>query len=302
MKGKKFARYKKDVLLVCVFAFLLSTNAFAKTTADLYVEEHKKNIYRKKTESRSVQTEKEDPALAQEKALISSQLEIITGDEETRYIIVPGDTLTISYNDRNEVKTAVYQVSSEGTINMPLIGGFKVKGLNRKEAREKINALLGQYIRYPRTIIKVNEEGRFMIIGAAGPGVFDISPNLTMMEAILNAGYNSDAANLRSVVVMRGGVDNPVLTRLNLKKMLSKGDRADNIMVKPGDLIYVPTSFLFNFDKVKDKLLGYLLDYYTLGGIPPLNRSSDDDSWIGSNSTALIPNSFKCGIFSINPK
>ena len=54
--------------------------------------------------------------------------------------------------------------------------------------------------------------------------------------------------------------------KLNLKKMIKKGDRSDDIALKPDDIIYVPDTLLYNFDTFKDKMFTYILDYYTLGG------------------------------------
>ena len=53
---------------------------------------------------------------------------------------------------------------------------------------------------------------------------------------------------------------------LNLKKMIRKGDRSDDIAVKPGDLIYVPNTYFYDFGQFKNKVFDYVLDYYTLGG------------------------------------
>jgi polysaccharide export outer membrane protein len=205
-----------------------------------------------------------------EKELIFRQLEVITGDEETRYIIVPGDTITVSFSDRSERKGGVYQVSAEGEIYLPLIGAVKIGGLNRKEGREFLNRKLGEYIRYPAVKISVNTTGRIMIIGEIkSPGLYVMQPNLTVMESILKAGsYDEETANLKSVVLLRGGLDNPVVMRLDLNKMIKKGDRQDDVFVKPGDLIYVPKTFISNLNKFKDDVYKWVSTYYGYGRLP----------------------------------
>ncbi|MCB9747898.1 MAG: polysaccharide biosynthesis/export family protein [Candidatus Omnitrophica bacterium] len=199
-----------------------------------------------------------------ERDLLVNQLEVITGDEETRYIIVPGDTLLISYMDRKDRKVAAYKISGEGKIHMPLIGQVKLTGLNRKQIREKLNALLGEYIKSPNVDVRVNVTGRYMVLGAViDPGLFVLQKDLTLLEAILIAGgFDEDTANKKSVLVLRGGNDNPVVTRLNLHKMIKKGDRTDNIPIKPGDLVYVPTSFIANLEEFQKTLTRYVAGYY----------------------------------------
>jgi len=206
----------------------------------------------------------------QQKELIFRQLEIITGDEETRYIIVPGDTMTIAYIDRGQKKGAVYKVSSEGKIHLPLIGVVQVKGLNRRQARAVLTGMFKEYIRYPRLDLTVNTSGRFMVLGSvANVGLFYLQPNLTVMEAILKAGsYVEDDANLKSVMLMRGGLEQPIVKRLNLLKMIQQGDRTDDILVKPGDLIYVPDKFVVNIEKFTEKVYRWVSAYYGLGRLP----------------------------------
>jgi len=206
----------------------------------------------------------------EQKDLIFRQLEIITGDEETRYIIVPGDTMTISYDDRGTKQGAVYKVSSEGKVYLPLIGAMKVSGLNRSQARTIISEMFSQYIRHPNVGVTVNTSGRIMILGSVeAPGLYFLQPNLTVMEALLKAGsYDEDDANLKSILLMRGGTEVPVVKRLNLLKMIKKGDRSDDVLVKPGDLIYVPDKFVVNVEKFTEKVYRYVSAYYGLGRLP----------------------------------
>jgi protein involved in polysaccharide export with SLBB domain len=215
-----------------------------------------------------------------EREVIIKQLKIITGNEETRYIIVPGDTLDISYHDRSDVVKQVYKVSKTGKIHLPLVGEVKVADLNRKQAREKINAYLKEYIRFPKTKVLVNSSGRYMVAGEVlDPGVFRLRPNLTVMEAILGARFMKDDANLKSVLVMRGNYDDPIAKRLNLHKMIKKGDRSDNIFVKPGDFIYVPKRFIGNIEKFISTVYRYVSAYYGLGRIPgePVRSGEEPD-------------------------
>jgi polysaccharide export outer membrane protein len=204
-----------------------------------------------------------------EREIIIRQLEIITGDEETKYTIVSGDTISSAFMDRGKKIKAVYQVSGNGIISLPLIGAIKVENLNRKQAREKINNALKTYIRYPNTEIFINVAGRYMVAGeVVDPGVFRLRPNITVMEAIIAAEFDRDEVNLKSVMVMRGSAENPVAKRLNLLKMVKKGDRSDNILVKPGDFIYVPKRFIANIEEFISTVYRYVGAYYGLGRIP----------------------------------
>jgi len=206
----------------------------------------------------------------QEKQLIFRQLEVITGDEETRYIIVPGDTLTVSFNDRGERTGSVYKVSSKGEIHMPLIGAVKISGVNRMQTRALLNERLGYFIRHPEIDISVNTSGRIMLLGEVlAPGLYLMQPNFTVMEAILQAsGYNVETANLKSVVLIRGGGDASSVIRLDLLKMIKKGDRSDDVLVKPGDMIFIPRRFILDLNRFLDRVYDWVNTYYGYGRLP----------------------------------
>jgi hypothetical protein len=74
------------------------------------------------------------------------------------------------------------------------------------------------------------------------------------------------------VIVIRGPVEKPLILKLNLKKMVQRGDRTDDILVKPGDFIYVPNSFISNLEKFWNTAYGYLLQWYGLGGQQPIRE------------------------------
>lgn len=206
----------------------------------------------------------------QDRDLVFHQLEVITGDEETRYIIVAGDTLTISFEDRAQRKGAVYKVSGDGKIYMPLAGAVQVSGLNARQVVERLNSAMEQYIRNPNVQVIVNAAGRVMVLGEVGePGLYLMEPNLTVMEVILKAGsYNPDTAKITSVILARGGVGEPMIKRLNLKKMITKGDSSDNLIIKPGDLIYVPKTIIADLKFFKDIIYDYVNTYYAFGRLP----------------------------------
>lgn len=228
-------------------------------------------------------TKDSDKALEEEKKLITQQLTIITGDEDVRYSIVAGDTLKVVYKDKGDLITGVYQVSGNGEIAMPMVGNVKVLGLNRGDARGLLNEKLMEYIRNPQLTIEINASGKYIVMGAAGPGVFNLEPDLSLMDAVIKAGYDQHRANLSNILVMRGGRENPRILRLNLKKMMIKGDRSDNIAIKPNDLIYVPNTLFFDADNMTNKLFSWIADYYTLGAATIITQKSN----VASTSTVV---------------
>ena len=270
-----YKRHKiSTFLFICLYIFSYVGSSTAQLQDASYEEPTRSDTIQEKV------TEQPQQTYVRERETIIRQLEIITGDEETRYRIVPGDTLSISHMDRGEKVEAVYQLPANGLITLPLIGSVNIIGLNRKQAREKIEIAFKEFIRYPKVDIKINQDGRYMVAGEVDePGVFRLRANLTVMEAILAANFERTEVNLKSVVVMRGSPDNPVAKRLNLHKMITEGDRSDNIVVKPGDFIYVPKRFIANVEGFISTVYRYVSAYYGLGRIPgePADTGAEAD-------------------------
>ncbi|MBF0619751.1 MAG: polysaccharide biosynthesis/export family protein [Candidatus Omnitrophica bacterium] len=217
-----------------------------------------------------------------ERRQMDGQLELITENEDTKYTIVPGDTLTIGYKDRDQIVRAAYKVSQAGEIYIALVGNVKLAGLARREARERLDMILRDYIRDPQVSVGVNTDGRIMIFGAVGvPGIYEVKNKMSVMESILGAGgFDRKSAEMASVIIIRGSVEKPTILKLNLKKMVQRGDRTDDIPVKPGDFVYIPTSFISNLETFWNDTQSVLMKWYTLGGSQPV-KNNKLDWWKG---------------------
>ena len=88
---------------------------------------------------------------------------------------------------------------------------------------------------------------------------------MRIMEVLYKARY-SKSAKMQNIFIMRGTVDKPVIKAVDLKKMLKYGDRTDNIYLKPGDLVYVPTSTFANVEAFIAATYRKILLWYGLGG------------------------------------
>lgn len=81
------------------------------------------------------------------------------------------------------------------------------------------------------------------------PMVVSIKAKLTLVESIAQAGGFKDSAQPKSVVVIKGGLGNPTLLTLNLKDMVNSADLTQNPLLQPGDIVFVPKSFVYNVVK-----------------------------------------------------
>jgi polysaccharide export outer membrane protein len=81
------------------------------------------------------------------------------------------------------------------------------------------------------------------------PKVITLKGKMTLVDAITEAGgYTRDAVT-KSIVVIRGELGSQQGIRVNLKRILKQGDVGQNIELKPGDIVYVPKSFIVDIER-----------------------------------------------------
>lgn len=157
-------------------------------------------------------------------------------------IIGQRDTVEIRVFREDDL-TTTGQLSSAGTINMPLIGAVKLAGLTTDSAAKAIEAKLRDgYLVKPQ--VSVTIEGRvrrtITVLGQAqNPGVFELPANrsLTVVEAIGMAGGATRIANVKKITLKRSGGR---VQTINLKDITS-GKVAD-LALRDGDVLSIPES------------------------------------------------------------
>ena len=166
------------------------------------------------------------------------------------YRINVGDVIEVSvWRNRDLQKNVI--VRPDGLISFPLVGDIPAAGLSLTELDRELTRKLSSYVRNPEVSVAVSKFGgtKVIVLGEVkGPGVYSPTGKGTALEVIALAGGFTPDAVKRSVVVVRGGLKNPVPIRLNLAMVLSKADIGQNLELKPNDIIYVPRKFVVNLN------------------------------------------------------
>ena len=80
---------------------------------------------------------------------------------------------------------------------------------------------------------------RILVLGEAyKPGSYSVSSLTTVSHALFVSGGVSDIASLRNIQVKRAG---KVVSNFDLYDLLIKGDSSKDIVLKPGDVVFVPS-------------------------------------------------------------
>ena len=182
------------------------------------------------------------------------------GAQSKAYRIGPNDVLNLTiYAGGEKQFDENLTVSYLGTIAAPFIGDIKVQGLTPTELENKIKAPLARdFFVDPRVDIHIvgYHSLHYYISGAVQkPGLYEVSAHITLIELIARAGgVLSDRGNLayimrnaspKDVKKLEEGKVEKLLSqtkpiKVDLQRLLDKGDMGANILLETGDMVYIP--------------------------------------------------------------
>jgi protein involved in polysaccharide export with SLBB domain len=134
-----------------------------------------------------------------------------------------------------------YRVATDGTIDYPLAGRLHVSGLRSGEIQQLLVAKLeAGYLKTPQVTVTIKERNsqKITVFGqVAKPGQVPYYPNMTIVDAIANAGGFTGIAAKNSVNLRRE-VSGKIETHIFPVADITEG-RSQNVMVLPGDVLVV---------------------------------------------------------------
>jgi polysaccharide biosynthesis/export protein len=157
-----------------------------------------------------------DPSLSKlTKQDISNQLDsrLQRGDVLAIIVTSPDGLLSAPYNlaptqlnfqGITPTSPITYLIGSDGTINIPSLGGFKVLGLTIKEVQEEILKKVSRYLENPSVNVRLINF-RISVSGeVAQPGSFVIeNERITVLEALTRAGDLTPFSNREHIMIIR---------------------------------------------------------------------------------------------------
>ena len=219
--------------------------------------------------------------------LTPPQLEETLTKALSKYLIDPIVFVTVKeYNSQRvtaigEIKTGMYTLKRKTTLVEFLgqIGGttgnadtYHIK-LIKKDGRiliYNLNDLVNDPDKSSQILVAGGdtvyvpplEFNKVYVLGEVkNPMIVLVKGKLTVLDAITEAGGETRDAVLKSVIVIRGELGSQKGIRVNLKELLKKGDISQNIELMPGDIVYVPKTFIVHIERfLRD--LAYPLTWY----------------------------------------
>lgn len=135
-----------------------------------------------------------------------------------------------------------FQVQEDGTIVVPLLGPLQVRGMTQAEVATLLQQRFGDgYLREPHVTVVLTERENLevSVLGQVNhPGTFAYVENLTLVQAISEAGGLNELAHARRVKLTRKGAAGVGTYDVSIKA-ITEG-RAQDILLQPGDIVFVP--------------------------------------------------------------
>ncbi|MBF0266073.1 MAG: polysaccharide biosynthesis/export family protein [Gammaproteobacteria bacterium] len=171
-----------------------------------------------------------------------------TTHADYRYLIGPGDSLSIFVWKNPEVSTTV-TVRPDGIINAPLVDDLKVSDKTPAAIAREIEQVLSKFIREP--IVTVTVAGfvgpyhdQVRVIGEASkPQSLPYKEDMTLLDVIIAVGGLTEFADGNNAVLSRVVKGKYQQYTVRMDDLLQAGDMNENVDILPGDILVIPESW-----------------------------------------------------------
>lgn len=154
------------------------------------------------------------------------------------YLVQAGDELALTLWGSVDADLRLV-VDRSGSISIPRVGAVMVAGVRYAELRDVIARRVAQVFKNFQISVSLGQlRGvRVYITGfVQRPGAYSVSSLSTIAGALVKAGGPSAAGSFRNIQLRRGRT---VVTTFDFYDLLLKGDRSNDRVVQPDDVIHV---------------------------------------------------------------
>lgn len=177
-----------------------------------------------------------------------------TAFDPLTYTLGPDDVVEIAVMRHPEF-SGTYPVNQEGKIQYKFVGDMDVSGMTKAELENRLKQAISTYVNSPEVNVTVMEyrSKYFYVLGEVGaPGKYYMrSEKMPVREAVFEAGLPTTAAAMRKCRLISPSFKGKGKVRkVDLYSVLYAGNLKKNIMMQPGDVLYVPSTVMAKLIRV----------------------------------------------------
>jgi len=166
---------------------------------------------------------------------------LAAGTASDSYVIGASDVLTVTVWKEPTLSGNVL-VRPDGMISLPLLGDVQASGMTPLQLADQIAKKLKKFVQDPNVsvvISQIHSKVVYLLGEVARKGPIEMTPGMTLLEAISSAGGLTDYANAKKIYILRDEAGTHQKIPVHYKEAL-KGNSELNLVLKPGDTIVVP--------------------------------------------------------------
>jgi len=246
-------RKKETVLFMA--AILMLTTAYAKAEQ---VSDNPENSKREVSAPLNIEKFRADLDKISESKSTAGKSPVLKAEIKTlsnRYIVSPGDTISIAVFGEPDFTQTGIVVKSDGYATIAPFGEVKIGNIDVDQVNSLLTAEFKRYMVNPQVSIKLDDLhlAKVYIYGAVQkPGLYqktlattatagmnlDRNMPMTLANVIANAGgirYDADIENVQVINIQTGKTKS-----YNMLELIKNGDASQDIYLNSEDKVYVP--------------------------------------------------------------
>lgn len=178
------------------------------------------------------------------------------GQLRSTYVLGPEDLIIIRALEAEEITEKPVRIDMSGYIRLPLAGRVHAAGLTVEQLEAELTTQLKTYLKHPQVAVTITEfrSQPVSIMGAVNtPGVHQLQGRKTLVEILsLAGGVQPDAGHSIKItrhlewgrIPLPNATDDPTgqfsVGEVSLKAITEAKNPAENILIRPNDVISVP--------------------------------------------------------------
>jgi polysaccharide export outer membrane protein len=190
-------------------------------------------------------------------------------DRTPRYKIGRGDVIEITFPRVPEF-TQTVTVQPDGFVTLKgLEDGAELYVVDKSvpQFKDMLRTTYSKILHEPSINVELKdfEKPYFTTFGELSkPGKYDLRGDTTVIQALsLSGGFRDGAKTSEVLLIRRVSADISEVKKVDIKKMLKTGDLKEDPHIQPGDILFVPKSFLGKIDKfIPNSSVGAMMKPY----------------------------------------
>ncbi len=169
------------------------------------------------------------------------------GFDPLKFTLGPEDVVEITVMRHPEF-SGKYSIDQEGKLQYKFVGDLQVTGMTKVQLEDKIRQIISKFVISPEVNVTIEEYKSkvFYVLGEVGmPGKYYMrSETISVRDAIVMAGLPTQAAAMRKARIITPDAKGGKLQPVDIYGLLYGGDLKKNLILNPGDFLYVPSTVM----------------------------------------------------------